>query len=199
MLKRNMRMTTMVILLFAVAGCSSPKQSEKAQAEKERYLKSARTIATGFQKQLSSILKKHLMAGGPAEAIAVCADTAQELTRAFGENRGASIRRVTTKPRNPADAPDEYEKAILEKFADLKREGKLSSRSEYFEIVEINGEKKARYMKPLTIVPVCLKCHGQNLSPEVSALLKERYPGDKATGYKSGDLRGAISISMDVE
>ncbi len=192
-------MTGMVILLIAIGGCSSPKQSGKMQSMTKKYLSGARTIATGFQKELSSILKKHLLAGGPAEAIAVCADTAQELTRAFGETRGAIIRRVTMKPRNPADAPDEYEKAILEKFAELQQEGKLSSRSEYFEIVEINGEKKARYLKPLTIVPVCLKCHGTNLSPGVTALLKERYPHDKAVGYNSGDLRGAISIVMDVE
>ncbi|NOY05586.1 MAG: DUF3365 domain-containing protein [Chlorobi bacterium] len=199
MLKRIMQTAGVVVLLVAVAGCSSPKQSGNAQSAKEKYLANARTIATGFQKELSSVLKKHLLAGGPAEAIAVCADTAQELTRAFGESRGATIRRVTSKPRNPADAPDDFEKAILEEFADLKQEGRLTAKSEYFEIVEIDGKKIARYLKPLTVVPVCLKCHGQNLSPEVTSLLKERYPSDKAVGYKTGDLRGAISIMIDVE
>jgi len=40
----------------------------------------------------------------------------------------------------------------------------------------------------------CLKCHGEQLDPAVQARIKELYPDDKATGYKTGDLRGAVTI-----
>lgn len=34
--------------------------------------------------------------------------------------------------------------------------------------------------------------------PEVKNLLNKRYPHDKATGYKEGDLRGAVSIKRQL-
>ena len=40
----------------------------------------------------------------------------------------------------------------------------------------------------------CLACHGSKIAPEVSDKLKALYPKDQATGYKTGDIRGAFSI-----
>jgi hypothetical protein len=30
----------------------------------------------------------------------------------------------------------------------------------------------------------------------VTAVLKEKYPNDRATGYREGDLRGAVSVKI---
>jgi len=49
-------------------------------------------------------------------------------------------------------------------------------------------------MKAIPTGEGCLKCHGQNIAPEITAKLKENYPDDKATGFKLGDVRGAFSI-----
>jgi hypothetical protein len=45
---------------------------------------------------------------------------------------------------------------------------------------------------------LCLACHGQvsSLDPAVRAVLAERYPADRATGYRAGDLRGAVSVTF---
>lgn len=40
----------------------------------------------------------------------------------------------------------------------------------------------------------CLMCHGEHIEPAVHARIGGRYPGDEATGYKEGDLRGAFSV-----
>ncbi|MBZ0088891.1 MAG: DUF2309 domain-containing protein, partial [Thermoanaerobaculia bacterium] len=44
----------------------------------------------------------------------------------------------------------------------------------------------------------CGACHGQpgELAPGVAEVLARRYPGDTATGYTAGDLRGAISVRV---
>ena len=62
-------------------------------------------------------------------------------------------------------------------------------------MVEIDGKKAMRYMKALPTQELCLSCHGKEnkVSPEVQAKLKELYPDDKATGYDSGQIRGAIT------
>jgi len=43
-----------------------------------------------------------------------------------------------------------------------------------------------------------MNCHGpnENISSEVKAILKEKYPGDKATGFFVSDIRGAIRPEM---
>ena len=60
----------------------------------------------------------------------------------------------------------------------------------YAEVVD----KEFRFMKAIPPGAVCLKCHGTDLSPEVTAKMTELYPQDKATGYKEGDLRGAFVV-----
>lgn len=40
--------------------------------------------------------------------------------------------------------------------------------------------------------PMCLTCHGADLAPDVQAAIAERYPDDRATGYRTGELRGVI-------
>ena len=54
------------------------------------------------------------------------------------------------------------------------------------------------YYRPIFISsPACLKCHGvKSETADASALdaIAARYPGDEATGYQLGELRGMWSI-----
>jgi hypothetical protein len=44
----------------------------------------------------------------------------------------------------------------------------------------------------------CLACHGspKQFDVAVADLLREKYPDDRAVGYKVGDLRGAVSVRV---
>ena len=46
-----------------------------------------------------------------------------------------------------------------------------------------------------------MNCHGnqENMMPDVKDLIAQNYPADRATGYKVGDLRGAVSIKISIE
>ena len=46
--------------------------------------------------------------------------------------------------------------------------------------------------EPVMMKPMCLACHGAEVAPEVQAAIAERYPDDRATGYRAGELRGVI-------
>ena len=52
----------------------------------------------------------------------------------------------------------------------------------------------ARVILPIGIEAMCLRCHGEHdqISPAVRAVLEARYPADRASGYATGDLRGAL-------
>lgn len=173
-----------------------------AQTNSDDELKNHfREISLTFMEDLKSVLMKNLSEGGALQAITVCSDTAQELTNSIGEKNNVVLRRVTLKPRNPKDTADAFESKVLSRWHELMNEGSLDKETEYLEIVKIENESYARYMKPIFIQGPCLTCHGGEnmISSEVKNLLKEIYPDDKATGYKPGDLRGAISISQIIE
>ena len=36
----------------------------------------------------------------------------------------------------------------------------------------------------------------EKIDPQVQSILRERYPLDQATGFRPGDLRGAISVRV---
>jgi hypothetical protein len=129
----------------------------------------------------------------------VCAYQARALADEVSDRQGVKVRRTTLRPRNPRNAPDAYERALLERLQEQSREGKMPEG--VFEASEIGGKKVYRYAKPMTVGPACIACHGSpaEISGEVRELLKERYPEDQATGYRLGDLRGIVSVVIPAE
>lgn len=65
-------------------------------------------------------------------------------------------------------------------------------------MAEEGGRRYGRYLKPIIIQPMCLGCHGERdeLAPEVRSVIDERYLRDRATGYRSGALRGAFPVTI---
>lgn len=55
-----------------------------------------------------------------------------------------------------------------------------------------------RFMRPIALQPQCVLCHGlsEQIPEEIRNVLKRQYPFDAATGYKAGELRGAVSIKQ---
>jgi hypothetical protein len=167
----------------------APKSEEEAIAL-------ARASANELSASLRDLLTAQLAAGGPKSAIAVCSTKAQPATQALSKDKGVAIRRVSLRWRNPADEPDAYEKRILENFERAHAEKQLPAES--IEFVTQGAVRQLRYMRPITVAPMCTACHGQpnEVSPEVQAVLREHYPADTATGYRVGDLRGAFSVTV---
>lgn len=70
---------------------------------------------------------------------------------------------------NPENAPDSWERSVLEGFASNRREVAITQN-------DPNG-RVLRMMRPLVVEEGCLTCHA-------------------AAGYKVGDVRGAISLTL---
>lgn len=75
-------------------------------------------------------------------------------------------------PIRPENRPDEWEARALHLFE--------SGESEYSSVENIDGMKHLRFMHAMTVEQNCLKCHG-------------------AQGYKVGDIRGGISVSVPMD
>ncbi len=180
---------TALALAAALSACGGETASPA-----DRALERAHEAADALTAELAGVLGEELQRGGPASAIEVCSEVAQEMAAAHS-TRGLDVRRVSLKARNPADQPDAFERTWLKRWEeDLRSGGEVS------EHVEIVDGKTLRYLRPVFIASVCLQCHGDpsTLVPEVRRLIDDSYPQDSALGYAVGDLRGAVSVRVDV-
>lgn len=92
----------------------------------------------------------------------------------YSREQGAYWFHITSlRPINPANAPNAFEQLALSQF-----EGQEAQ--EKWELYRINGDKFFRYIAPLYVEEACLECHGHQ-------------------GYKVGDVRGGISVSIPME
>ncbi len=123
------------------------------------------------------------------EAVKFCSKEAKEIAKKVATKfpEGVTVRRVAIKNRNEANKPDSIDAEVLEQFQKDLENKTLAKKPK---VVDVNGTK--RVYVPILVGKACLKCHGQNIDPKISEVLKKNYPNDKATGFKEGDLRGAM-------
>lgn len=183
-------------LLIAVA---APTANAQDAAAPDANVAAARAAIKGLGEGLKEKLVNAMQNGGPVNALGVCKTEAPKVTEAQAKP-GLTIGRTALKYRNSSNKPDAFETAALEKFAADIKGGADAMKLEHSAVVEENGKKVFRYMKPImTAGKPCLACHGSELAPEVSAKIKELYPDDKATGFSAGDLRGAFTVRKVIQ
>ena len=181
-----------VLFVLGIFPLSQVFADEMAQRAAE-----SRAVVKEFASELKTELKRALKEGGPVKAITVCNAVAPAIANQQSKKHGWRIGRTSLKVRNPANAPDEWEKEVLERFEARKKTGEDPARMEYFEVVEQNGKRLFRYMKAIpTAEKPCLLCHGSHIEPEVAKELDKLYPHDQARGFKAGDIRGAFTITQ---
>ncbi len=166
------------------------------QEEYESIVKTGNEVASTLIQTLGKNLKQHLKSEGPLGAATFCASQAFPLTDKVSAQYGReiSIKRISLNERNPANAAKGSEKTILEALQKLQDSGVVLPKY----LVERVDTATAKYYKPLHINKgVCLKCHGDiSDNAKLADFIKSSYPNDKATGYKMGDLRGAIVVTI---
>jgi len=183
--------------------CAMPLSASLAEDDLQQYAAESKAVVKEFFVQVKGEMLKTMQASGPIDTIEVCSKTAPSIAKSYSEKHGMKVARTTLKPRNPANAPDAWEEKVLQKFEERRAAGEEPAEMAFFEIVEEGGEKNFRFMKAIGMPPLdqgpCLKCHGEEIAPEVSAKLNELYPEDKARGYKAGQIRGAFTITKPLK
>lgn len=154
----------------------------------------AKQLSAQLGLQLKARLQAAIKEGGPANAIAVCNVSAPEIAAELSKD-GWTVGRTSLKLRNLANQPDAWEHETLLTFEQKLASGAPAAGLQNSTVEVDNGEKRYRFMKAIAVDTVCMACHGEAIAEPVQAALAEKYPHDAAKGYKSGDLRGAFTIS----
>jgi hypothetical protein len=179
-----------VVLLVVILSTLSLQAAELEDAR----LDTSRSLANSLQRELGTRRKSALTSEGPVAAISVCHLEAGTIAEGVSNKTSAEVGRTALRVRNPANEADADARNILEMFQQQIADGE-SGPLENFAIAQ---DGSARYMRSIVTQPVCLACHGSELSAEVKAAVTESYPLDQATGFVAGELRGAFIVNWPV-
>jgi hypothetical protein len=137
-----------------------------------------------LQGALLSRLREEMARGGPPAAITVCRDEAQAITARIAKEQGVALGRTSDRLRSSANAPPAWARETVATSA-----GKRAA-----EVQQLTFDLGDRVgvLRPIATADTCTSCHGapSSIEPQVRDVLATAYPGDKATGFAPGDLRG---------
>jgi hypothetical protein len=171
-----------------LAKVESTSNKDKTVQNIELAKRATSDVLDGLKSKLTEQMALNLVT-----SVGYCHDKAITLTKDFSKNHPqvTEIKRTSLKIRNEINKPDDKELKVLKEWEELSKTGKALP--EYTS--EMISKDEFRYYKPLKVTAMCMSCHGQPTG-NVDAAIKSKYPNDKAFGYKEGDFRGLIRVSL---
>jgi hypothetical protein len=189
--------TLAALTLVALAGCAEePVAPPVSLLDEAAVIAASMQIAQGFQAELQAQLQAAIADGGPKGGVSVCQQAAPAIAAAQSEASGAEVSRIAARHRSPAGGvPADLVVAYAALEAAPLVDGKPNR-----QIIR-TGEGAGTKVHFLSAIPMkeqpCSVCHGTNIDTGLKAHIDSLYPGDLATGFKPGELRGALLISWD--
>ncbi|MBD2723788.1 c-type heme family protein [Hymenobacter armeniacus] len=155
----------------------------------KELLKSARWAGDSLTATADTLLRqtlaRELAAGGVARAAAFCRPETYRFADSLAKVFKATTRRVSSRPRNPANLSQLRPEELS---PDTARTVRRESQEVFF------------YQRPIVLNnSLCLRCHGEvgkDMSKADYALIQKQFPQDQATGYRLGQPMGAWQLSL---
>lgn len=183
------RSIAFLFIIFALSACTNAKQELMSEEDRLSYMHLGDSISKDLQKVLMGEVAGAIQKGGTDYAVDFCHVSATPLTDSVSSRYKVFIQRLSDKNRNPKNA-------ITTQIDSLAWE-KINLEKASFVEQDIDGE--IYYYKPILLaMSTCVKCHGgvDDISASTQKIINEKYPDDKAVGYKTGDLRGMWKVNI---
>ncbi len=184
---------SLLLALTVLLACQTEEEKQKSALVKA-YTRVGDQITKQSFASLSGRLKAAMKEGGPIYAIQFCNEQALPLTDSLSKAFQVKIKRTSLRLRNEQNTPDSLELYMLGLYEQIEKMQKpLVSKA------MITHDQRLRYFAPIRLKPQCLQCHGavgREVADSVYAVIKEKYPNDKATGFQVGQLRGMWSLDF---
>ncbi len=176
------------------APAQSVKQEKMPDFDHKAYKMKGMLIAKNTFKVFKSNIQTIASKDGLHGVVDFCHKNAEKLADSLGKLHNVVIKRTSHKLRNEKNKPDEDSKAVLEKYLKLQQAQKPME-----PVVKKGADGYIHFYAPIKLKKECLKCHGipgQEVHDDIYKLIKSKYPNDKATGFKEGELRGIWDIKF---
>ena len=197
---RSIRSGLVAIGLATALGACGEATTDAPQApaiDEAAVLARTNPLAQSFAGALQGQLKEALAAGGPMLAVGVCKEAAPQIAAEQSSASGAVVRRVSDRNRNPDGGLSEDLRPHYAMLAETPVvDGKPATQIWRSAAAGEGGEARINVLRaiPMQEQP-CSVCHGTEIDPDLKAHIDTLYPGDAATGFEPGDLRGALLVS----
>lgn len=173
----------LLLILPLLSACAGDKEEQEiTQGDIERAQMALQPFKEDLLSALGSALEKD-----PASAIQVCQSKASQIAARRGRG-GVKMGRTSHRLRNRNNAPAPWMKPLLDAYAQ-------GSEDRPYRTVRVDDDMIG-YVEPIITKPVCLTCHGANISEPIAAQLYALYPNDKATGFESEEFRGLFWVTL---
>lgn len=176
----------------APAAATAPDPGPAPAAER------ARAAAADFSARLRSALRDHMGSEGPVAAVAFCRDEAPAIAAEVMAEHGVRIGRIAVpgRERNPDNTAADWQLPALARFAAAVAEGAAPEDQVELVIDGLPDGVAARLLRGIRVEAPCQICHGVELAPGIAEAIDRLYPDDLATGFREGDLRGALWVEV---
>ena len=185
----------LLIIGIFISSCNSKKTLQSYTQLDTTYISRGNALAKISFETLSSELQQAMQRGGIDSALRYCNLRAYPITDSLSQAHQASIKRVSTKVRNPRNKADELATFVMKGFGiDLSEGNTISPKL-------VLKDDSVLFFKPIITQPLCLTCHGtpgKEVTFSTDASIQKLYPRDKAVGYKNNELRGLWRIAFKV-
>jgi len=181
-----------VLLTAALAAQPEYKSWPLSQAPEElrAAISRADMIVVAIQDAVLRELNGALARGSTTSGSAFCHVDVTSIIQRVSREDGITAGRTSDRLRNPANAPKAWAAPFVAAHA-----GRPARTVDGF---AIDLGETIGVLRPIVEQPMCGGCHGtrERMSPGLKLLLQERYPFDRATGFRDGEIRGWFWVEL---
>lgn len=154
----------------------------------------AQAAMKDFAERLRGRLREAMTRDGAPAAVDFCHLEAPRIAEQVMAEHGVRLGRVAVpgRNRNPGNVAEGWLQELAVSFQAAVDTGGAPEAQVAVLREDVPPGVELRLARGIRVEAACLMCHGDNIAPEIAARLAEHYPGDRATGFKEGDLRGLI-------
>ncbi len=143
------------------------------------------SLTSHADRELRRVLDEKLASGGVAAALPYCRPETFASVDSLAKVLEAAPRRLSQQARNPQNQANLPPSQL---------------RPDTTRLVSRLNMEQFSYQRPLTLNDQqCLRCHGtvgRDISAADYALIKQRYPADKSTGFRLGEPMGVWRVQL---
>jgi hypothetical protein len=161
-------------------------RAAEAPAEMRPAIDRAQKAFADFRQRMDTRLNDEISRGGVIGALGVYRDEAAAITAGLGRTYSGRFGRTSDRLRDSRNAAPGWAAALVTSA------GTRPTKDVTTWVVPIGTN--VGVLAPLDTRDTCVLCHGpaNAIPPDVAAKIRVTYPGDRATGYEVGQLRGWI-------
>ena len=186
--------TAMIVAVLSatLAGQSEYKSWPVSQAPEELRpaISRADLVVVTMQSAVLRELTDALARRGAAGGLGFCHVDVTGIIQRVSSEPGVSAGRTSVRLRNPANAPRPWAAPLVAMH--------VGQTARSVEGYAIDLGDKVGVLRPIVEQRMCAGCHGtaDRLAPGVKLIVRERYPSDRATGFRDGEIRGWFWVEM---